>query len=88
MRLTEQRSGNGRWTGHDGHNSTATTSGGGEAAQSAANAPAVVYCRTNAEAADLLRPLLGPEDIVLVKGARVAQTEEVVAALRAHEEAG
>jgi UDP-N-acetylmuramoyl-tripeptide--D-alanyl-D-alanine ligase len=60
----------------------------GEAAQAAANAPEVVYTRTNAEAADVLRPLLGPEDIVLVKGARVAQTEEVVAALRAHEEAG
>jgi len=37
---------------------------------------------SNAEAAALLRPALGPEDLVLVKGARVARTEEIVAALR------
>lgn len=57
----------------------------GEAAQEGPRAPEVFFLRSNAEAADLLRPLLSAEDVVLVKGARVAQTEEIVNALRVGE---
>lgn len=57
----------------------------GEAALEAAHPPEVLFVQSNAEAAAALRPQLGPEDVVLVKGARVARTEEVVAALRADE---
>ncbi len=54
----------------------------GMGAQEQPNPPEVIYARSNAEAATVLRPLLGAQDVVLVKGARVAQTEEIVDALR------
>jgi UDP-N-acetylmuramoyl-tripeptide--D-alanyl-D-alanine ligase len=54
----------------------------GEAAQEEATAPEVIVARSNVAAADLLRPLLGPNDVILVKGARVARTEQIVDALR------
>jgi UDP-N-acetylmuramoyl-tripeptide--D-alanyl-D-alanine ligase len=54
----------------------------GEAAQEGPSVPQVLYVQSNAEAIDLLRPLLRAEDVVLVKGARVAQTEEIVNGLR------
>jgi UDP-N-acetylmuramoyl-tripeptide--D-alanyl-D-alanine ligase len=57
----------------------------GEAAQEGPRAPEVVFTRSNAEAVDLLRPVLGADDVILVKGARVAQTEEIVNDLRAGE---
>jgi UDP-N-acetylmuramoyl-tripeptide--D-alanyl-D-alanine ligase len=60
----------------------------GEAAQATSPALEVRWVRTNTEAAALLRPELTPEDVVLVKGARVAETEQVVEALRADEETG
>lgn len=57
----------------------------GEAALAQPDAPQVIFAGSNAEAAALLQPLLAPNDVVLVKGARVAQTEEIVNALRAQE---
>jgi len=54
----------------------------GDEARAVRPALPVQYVGSNAEAAALLRPALGPEDLVLVKGARVARTEEIVAALR------
>ncbi|MDP9314504.1 MAG: UDP-N-acetylmuramoyl-tripeptide--D-alanyl-D-alanine ligase [Chloroflexota bacterium] len=57
----------------------------GEAAREQPNAPEVDFARSNAEAVDLLKPLLAPSAVVLVKGARVAQTEEIVNGLRAQE---
>lgn len=41
------------------------------------------YTQDNAEAADCLRSMLRPGDYLLVKGARVARTEEIVQALAA-----
>ncbi|HEX6293079.1 MAG TPA: UDP-N-acetylmuramoyl-tripeptide--D-alanyl-D-alanine ligase [Herpetosiphonaceae bacterium] len=57
----------------------------GEAAQEGPNAPEVFFTRSNGEAVELLRPLLSADDVILVKGARVAQTEEIVDELRAGE---
>ncbi len=54
----------------------------GDEARAARPALRVDHVAANAEAATLLRPVLRPGDIVLVKGARVARTEEIVAALR------
>jgi UDP-N-acetylmuramoyl-tripeptide--D-alanyl-D-alanine ligase len=59
----------------------------GEAAQEGPRIPEIMFTRSNAEAAALLLPKLGADDVVLVKGARVAQTEEIVNALRAGERA-
>jgi UDP-N-acetylmuramoyl-tripeptide--D-alanyl-D-alanine ligase len=58
----------------------------GEAAQQRRALLPVVYANTNAEAAAALRPLLTSDTVILVKGARVARTEEIVDALRASEE--
>jgi UDP-N-acetylmuramoyl-tripeptide--D-alanyl-D-alanine ligase len=57
----------------------------GEEAQRQPRAPQTLFLRTNAEAAELLGPTLSATDVVLVKGARAARTEEIVAALRAPE---
>lgn len=54
----------------------------GEAAQAEAAALEVVVARSNTAVADLLRPLLGPNDVILVKGARVARMEQIIDALR------
>lgn len=53
----------------------------GLAAQEAADHPEVLFAGSNAEAIALLRERIRPDDVVLVKGARVAVTEEIVAAL-------
>jgi UDP-N-acetylmuramoyl-tripeptide--D-alanyl-D-alanine ligase len=53
-----------------------------EAAREEPNAPEIMIARSNTAAADLLRPLLGSNDVILVKGARVAYTEQIVDALR------
>lgn len=58
----------------------------GQAALEQPRAPEVLFMRSNAEAAAALRELIGPDDVVLVKGARVAATEQIVAALRAVED--
>ncbi len=55
----------------------------GEAALEAREAPPVLFATSNAEAIALLQQHIRPGDYVLVKGARVAATEEIVAALRA-----
>lgn len=55
----------------------------GEEAQAQPHAPEVIFVRSNGEAAEVLRALLRVNDVALVKGARVAQTEEIVEALRA-----
>jgi UDP-N-acetylmuramoyl-tripeptide--D-alanyl-D-alanine ligase len=54
----------------------------GEGALSKRDAPEVIFARTNPEVIDLLRPSLTSQDVLLVKGARVARTEEIVDALR------
>ena len=54
----------------------------GEAALQAERRPEVVFANGNVEAATLLSERLGPGDYVLVKGARVAATEQIVAALQ------
>lgn len=58
----------------------------GEEALAQSGAPETLFAASNAEAAALLGPTLGAMDVVLVKGARVARTEEIVAALRAPED--
>lgn len=58
----------------------------GEAAQDCRHGLEVTFARSNAEVAHVLRSELEPNDVVLVKGARVARTEEIVAALRAEGE--
>jgi UDP-N-acetylmuramoyl-tripeptide--D-alanyl-D-alanine ligase len=57
----------------------------GEGALSKPYAPEVIFARTNHEAIELLRPSLTSQDVLLVKGARVARTEEIVNALREQE---
>ena len=57
----------------------------GEAALEASAPPQVQFFVTNQEASDWLRAELKPGDHVLVKGARVAATEEIVAALKVDE---
>lgn len=54
-------------------------------AEAQPNPPQVIYARSNDEAVDVLRSDLKQDDVVLVKGARVAQTEEIIDALRAVE---
>ena len=54
----------------------------GEAALRTVNPPEVLFTTSNAEASALLRGRIRPGDVVLVKGARVAATEEIVAALQ------
>jgi UDP-N-acetylmuramoyl-tripeptide--D-alanyl-D-alanine ligase len=56
----------------------------GEAALEAQDRPEVLFASSNAEASALLRNCLRPDDVVLIKGARVAATEEIVAALLEH----
>ncbi len=58
----------------------------GEAALEQRRALEVIFARSNGEAVEYLRPLLKAEDVVLVKGARVAQTEEIVNGLRPQED--
>lgn len=53
----------------------------GEAALEAERPPEVLFAASNAEAVERLRERLLPGDYVLVKGARVATTEKIVAAL-------
>jgi UDP-N-acetylmuramoyl-tripeptide--D-alanyl-D-alanine ligase len=60
----------------------------GEEAQAQPQPPEVLFMRSNTAAVAALRPLLGAEDVVLVKGARVARTEEIVTALRIDERVG
>jgi len=55
----------------------------GEAAKEGAQAPEVLFAGSNAQAVELLRDLIGKGDYVLVKGARIAATEEIVVALSA-----
>lgn len=54
----------------------------GEAALETKPTLEVIFVRANEAAVDALQPSLGPEDVVLVKGARAAQTEQIVAGLR------
>ncbi len=53
----------------------------GEAARALRADLPVVFAATNAEAIAVLRPMLLPGDVVLVKGARVAATEQIVRGL-------
>ena len=53
----------------------------GEAALEAARPPDVRFAATNAAATTLLKARIAPGDYILVKGARVAATEEIVAGL-------
>lgn len=53
----------------------------GLAALETTDRPEVVFASSNAEAIALLRQRIQPDDVVLVKGARVAVTEQIVAAL-------
>jgi UDP-N-acetylmuramoyl-tripeptide--D-alanyl-D-alanine ligase len=53
----------------------------GEAATASDPRLDVVYTANNAEAVTVLRERIGADDYVLVKGARVAATEQIVAAL-------
>lgn len=53
----------------------------GEAAAVSEPTLDIVYAANNAEAIEVLRERIGANDYVLVKGARVAATEEIVAAL-------
>jgi UDP-N-acetylmuramoyl-tripeptide--D-alanyl-D-alanine ligase len=55
----------------------------GEAAKEADEASEVIFTDSNVEAVELLRDLIGKGDYVLVKGARIAATEEIVVALSA-----
>lgn len=57
----------------------------GEEALAQPGAPETLFAASNDAVAALLGPTLGATDVVLVKGARVARTEEIVAALRAPE---
>ena len=59
---------------------------GQEALQSGMPTEAVKSVETNSQAIDLLRSLLAPRpggDIILIKGSRGMQMEEIVAALQA-----
>lgn len=53
----------------------------GEAAQALRPDLPVVFAQTNDEAVNVIRPMLEPGDVLLVKGARVAATERIVRGL-------